>query len=237
MRRHTTAAVAVIVALLLAACGGTESTTTTKAEIPLEIIPRTYDQFSAQPTACGAEAPGPVTPMQFDAPDDEALNPAAPPLAVIATSCGDITVELDPSIAPETVNSFVFLARQGYFNGTVFHRILPGFVTQGGDPTATGTGGPGYTIPDEFPPADTAYERGMLAMANAGPGTTGSQFFIMLDDAGLPPQFTIFGRVTDGLDVLEAIQSVPLGKSPTSPDPVPSTPLETVYIDTVSITQ
>jgi len=238
MKRLSLFATAIVAVLLLAACSGstvTETTTTTQAETPLEVVPHTYEQFRAQPTACGSEAPDPATPMQFDAPGDESLDPATPSIAVISTSCGDITVELDQSLAPETVNSFVFLAQQGYFDGTVFHRVIPGFVAQGGDQTATGTGGPGYALPDEFPPSDVPYDRGTLAMANAGSGTTGSQFFIVLDDTELPPQFTIFGRVTDGFDILDRIQDVPLGTSPTSPDPVPSTPLETIYIDTVSI--
>jgi cyclophilin family peptidyl-prolyl cis-trans isomerase len=227
-------------ALLLAACGGATDTTTTSTteipgEIPLEIVPSNYAQFRAQPTACGATAPAPVTEMQFATPADESVDPDAANIAVISTSCGDITVELDASLAPETVNSFVFLTRQGYFDGTVFHRVIPGFVVQGGDQTATGLGGPGYSIPDEFPPPTMTYERGTLAMANAGPGTTGSQFFIVLDDVGLPPQFTIFGHVTEGLDVLDLLQAVPLGAAPTSPDPTPSTPLETIYIDTLTI--
>ena len=253
MKRFAILIAVVAFSLLVAACGGssadtsttagsstTTSTTaaatpTTRTEVPLEVIPRTYEQFRAQPTACGAVAPEPVVPMEFVEPADEALDPSQPVTAVIETSCGEVTVELDPAEAPETVNSFVFLARQGYFDGTVFHRVIPGFVIQGGDPTATGTGGPGYTIPDEFPPAGTVYERGTLAMANAGPGTTGSQFFIVLEDTQLPPQFTIFGHVVDGFDVLDAFQQVPLGKSPTNPDPVPSTPLESIYIDTVTI--
>ncbi len=235
MRRLPLLTSIVVAALVLAACGGTASTTTTQAEVPLEVVPRTYEQFRAQPTACGAEAPAPLTEMQFDDWGDESLDPTTPNLAVISTSCGDITVELDPSLAPSTVASFMFLARQGYFDGTVFHRVIPGFVVQGGDPTATGTGGPGYTIPDEYPPADVAYERGVLAMANAGSGTTGSQFFIVLEDTELPPQFTIFGRVVEGFDVLDSFQLIPLGKAPGSPDPVPSTPLETIYVNTITI--
>jgi len=245
MRRLTILIALVASSLLVAACGGSTADTatttaptaisTTQATVPLEVVPRTYEQFRSQATACGADAPAPATEMEFDGPGDESLDPSAPVTAVISTSCGDITIELDPSIAPETVNSFVFLSRQGYFDGTVFHRVLPGFVIQGGDPTATGMGGPGYAIPDEFPPAGTVYTRGTLAMANAGPGTTGSQFFIVLEDVELPPQFTIFGHVTDGFDVLDAVPGVPLGASPASPDPVPSTPLETIYIDTVTI--
>ncbi len=143
--------------------------------------------------------------------------------------------QVGPSLAPETVNSFLFLASEGYFDGTVFHRVIPGFVAQGGDPTATGTGGPGYAVPDEFPHLRCAYDRGVLAMANAGPGTTGSQFFIMLADGGLPPQYSIFGWVTEGLEILDLLQEVPLGQSPTSPDPTPSTPLETIYINSVTV--
>lgn len=153
----------------------------------------------------------------------------------IVTSCGPIEVELDPSTAPETVNSFVFLAEEGYFDGTVSHRILPGFVMQAVDPTATGIDGPGYTIPDELPPQDFIYTRGTLAMANAGPGTTGSQFFIVLADVQLPPQFSVFGQVVAGFEVLDRIEEIPLGRAPTSADPSPSTPLETLYLDAVTI--
>jgi len=149
----------------------------------------------------------------------------------MSTSCGDIGIRLDPSLAPETVNSFVFLASEGYFDGTVLHRIVPGFIAQGGDQTATGTGGPGYVIPEEFPPPTVPYDRGVLAMANAGPGTTGSQFFVMLADGSLPLQYSIFGWITEGLEILDLLQEVPLGQSPTSPDPMPSTPLETISIN------
>jgi cyclophilin family peptidyl-prolyl cis-trans isomerase len=173
--------------------------------------------------------------MQFDAPADLGPSPDEAVAVTMSTSCGDIGIRLDPSIAPETVNSFMFLASKGYFDGTAFHRVIPGFVAQGGDQTATGTGGPGYVIPDEFPPPAVAYNRGVLAMANAGPGTTGSQFFVMLEDGGLPPQYSIFGWVTEGLEVLDRLQGVPLGQSATSPDPMPSTPLETIYIDSITV--
>jgi len=234
MKRLSIVTASVVAALILTACGGSESTTTTTVpEVPLEVVPSSYIQFRGQPTACGAEAPEPLTPMEFDAPTDMGLDPSTPVLVTMSTSCGDIVIELQPAIAPETVNSFVFLATEGYFDGTVFHRVIPGFVAQGGDQAATGLGGPGYTIPDEFPPPGVGYDRGVLAMANAGPGTTGSQFFIVVEDTELPPQFAIFGRVVDGLDVLDRLQEVPLGISPTSPDPVASTPLETIYVDTI----
>lgn len=186
MRRLAIVTAAIVAALLLAACGGTDSTTTTttttRPEVPLDIVPSNYVQFRGQPTACGAVAPAPLSPMEFDAPADMGLDPSIAIRATMSTSCGDLEIELDPGIAPETVNSFVFLATEGYFDGTVLHRVIPGFVAQGGDQTATGTGGPGYTIPDEFPSPGMGYERGTLAMANAGPGTTGSQFFIVVED-------------------------------------------------------
>ncbi|MCB1247679.1 MAG: peptidylprolyl isomerase [Acidimicrobiia bacterium] len=172
--------------------------------------------------------------MQFTEPTDEAVG--EPIRATITTSCGLIVIELDPELAPETVNSFVFLAEQGYFDGSVSHRVLPGFMMQAGDPTATGRGGPGYTVPDEFPEEGFVYQRGVVAMANAGSGTTGSQFFIMFDTADwLPPAYTVIGEVVEGLDVLDRIATVPLGHAPTSPDPSPSTPLETVYLETVTV--
>ncbi|MDJ0923399.1 MAG: peptidylprolyl isomerase [Acidimicrobiia bacterium] len=255
---------AVAASVLLAACGGSDSdtdgfdagdatattrgepttttttaapptTTTTSPETTLPPLPPSdYAGFVAQPTACEALAPAQIAPMVFSGPEDQGLDPAVPLQAVIATSCGDIAIELDPGIAPETVNSFVFLARAGYFDGTVSHRILPGFVLQAGDPTATGRDGPGYTIPDELPAAGFLYEKGVLAMANSGPDTSGSQFFIMFADAGLPPNYSVFGRVTEGFDTLERIAAIPLG--PNAFGEV-SVPLQTLYIEQISISE
>jgi cyclophilin family peptidyl-prolyl cis-trans isomerase len=120
-----------------------------------------------------------------------------------------MTIALDPQAAPRTVNSFVFLARYHYFDGIVFHRVIPGFVLQGGDPTGTGTGGPGYKFADELP-APGRYELGSLAMANAGPDTNGSQFFIISgrDGMGLPPSYSLFGKVVAGLETVAAIDAV-----------------------------
>lgn len=221
------------------AAGDTTTTaaipTTTVAEIPLESTrpPASYEEFRAQPTACGAEQPAPLTPMTFGAPDELALAADSRPSATVTTSCGDIVIELDPSIAPATVNSFVFLAEQGYFDGTAMHRVVPGFVVQAGDPDASGRGGPGYAIPDEFAASDFVYTAGTVAMANAGPGTSGSQFFVMLDDVQFPPQyqFNVFGRIVDGFDTLDRIVTLPLGAGPTGEV---SVPLETVYIERVS---
>jgi cyclophilin family peptidyl-prolyl cis-trans isomerase len=194
--------------------------------------PGDYAAFRDQSTACGAAPPAATTSQQYSAPQDLELDPTVKLLATITTSCGEIVIELDPAVAPETVNSFVFLANDGYFDGTVSHRIVPGFIVQAGDPTATGFGGPGYVIPDEFPPEDFVYTTGILAMANAGPSSTGSQFFIMLGDRGLPPLYSVYGVVVDGLDTLDRIQAIPLG--PTRTGEV-SVPLETVYIETVVI--
>jgi cyclophilin family peptidyl-prolyl cis-trans isomerase len=115
--------------------------------------------------------------------------------ATMVTSHGTMVIALDPLAAPKTVNSFVFLARYHYYDGIIFHRIIPGFVLQGGDPTGTGTGGPGYKFDDELP-APGRYQIGSLAMANAGPNTNGSQFFVISgpDGVRLPPQYALFGR-------------------------------------------
>jgi cyclophilin family peptidyl-prolyl cis-trans isomerase len=249
---HRTVVAAFVLALIVASCGGGDSdaapsttgigttapgaSTTTVAEIPLESTrpPVNYEEFRTQPTACGAGQPPPLTPETFPAPEDLALDPTSRPLATVATSCGEIVVELDPSIAPATVNSFVFLAERGYFEGTAIHRVVPGFVVQAGDPDASGRGGPGYAVPDEFAPADYVYAAGIVAMANAGPGTSGSQFFVVLEDVQFPAQyrFNVFGRVVDGFDTLERIAALPLGAGPTGEV---SVPLETVYIERVAV--
>jgi cyclophilin family peptidyl-prolyl cis-trans isomerase len=122
--------------------------------------------------------------------------------ATIATDRGDIVMDLDPRLAPRTVNNFVALARQGYYDGLTFHRVEPGFVIQGGCPQGTGTGGPGYKFADE--PVQGDYTQGAVAMANAGPDTNGSQFFICLEDLSgrLPKQYNLFGHVVEGIDVV-----------------------------------
>ncbi len=172
--------------------------------------------------------------MTFDAPEDQGLDASVPLTATITTSCGDIVVELYPELAPETVNSFVFLARSGYFDGSVSHRVVPEFVIQAGDPTATGRAGPGYTIPNELPEPGFLYEEGALAMANAGSNTTGSQFFIVLADAPLPNFYNYFGKVVTGFDTIERIAEIPLGQSLSGEV---SVPLETLYIESVDIAE
>ncbi|MGI6103059.1 MAG: peptidylprolyl isomerase [Patescibacteria group bacterium] len=124
--------------------------------------------------------------------------------AVIRTSKGEIRIALFADEAPLTVSNFVFLAEDGFYDGLTFHRVEPGFVIQGGDPRGNGTGGPGYRFADE--PVKRPYNRGIVAMANSGPNTNGSQFFIMLQDNPLPPNYTIFGEVTAGMDVVDQIR-------------------------------
>ena len=130
--------------------------------------------------------------------------------AHIETEHGTIEFELLEELAPKTAENFATLAKRGYYDGIIFHRVVPGFVIQGGDPTGTGTGGPGYQLPDE--PVTLPYSRGTVAMANAGPNTNGSQFFICLQDLPqLPPKYTIFGQVTSGLKAVDAIAAAPTG--------------------------
>jgi cyclophilin family peptidyl-prolyl cis-trans isomerase len=147
--------------------------------------------------------------------------------AEMVTSKGNMVIALDPIAAPKTVNNFVFLARYHYYEGIVFHRVIPGFVLQGGDPTGTGRGGPGYQFEDELPKPGR-YELGSLAMANAGPNTNGSQFFVISGRNGvqLPPQYSLFGKVIDGLDVVATIDG--LGSQS-------GTPKELVSISSVTI--
>ena len=148
--------------------------------------------------------------QQFAEYPEMGIDPAKRYTATMDTSMGSMVIALDPIKAPKTVNSFVFLALNHYFDGIIFHRIINGFVCQGGDPTGTGRGGPGYRFEDELP-KDGEYKIGSFAMANAGPNTNGSQFFIISgpDGCRLPPAYSLFGQVVKGLDVVEAMQNVP----------------------------
>lgn len=154
--------------------------------------------------------------------------------AVVKTNLGDMTFDLLADESPLAVNSFVFLAREGYFDGVIFHRIIPGFMGQSGDPTGTGGGGPGYKYDIETPQGP--YIRGSLAMANAGPGTNGSQFFIVFDDltaqGRLSPDYSRFGQMTGGESALQALEATPVGPSARGE---PSRPLEEVRVSTIEI--
>lgn len=215
--------VVALVLLVPALLGGDESD-----------LPETYQAFRDQPTACGAEAPEPRDSSTFAEPQD--LGYSGTVTATLETSCGDIVIEMDADAYPATVNSFAFLARQGFYDGTAFHRIVPEFVIQGGDPDASGRGGPGYTIPDEFPSDDFVYEAGVVAMANSGRGTTGSQFFIVTGERGeaLSPTFNVVGRVVDGMDAVDRIASIEVTGTATREV---SDPTESVYIESISITE
>ena len=149
-------------------------------------------------------------------------------MATIQTNHGTLEIELDPSRSPTTVNNFVTLARDGFYDGVIFHRVIPGFMIQGGDPTGTGTGGPGYKFRDELE-GEGKYSRGTVAMANAGPNTNGSQFFIMHADYGLPHNYTIFGQLKSGHDALDSIAGTTTARG--------DKPVEDCVMESVTITE
>ncbi len=143
---------------------------------------------------------------QYKSPPGLVIDPARQYAATLHTEAGDIELELFASDVPVTVNNFVFLAREGFYDGVTFHRVIPGFMAQTGDPTGTGTGGPGYRFRDER--ASNTHETGTLSMANAGPNTNGSQFFICFEpQPHLNGKHTVFGKVTQGMAALNAIQA------------------------------
>jgi len=170
---------------------------------------------------------------QWSSPPALALDPNAKYTATIKTSQGEMKADLFSKDAPNTVNNFVFLARENFYDGVVFHRIIKDFMIQTGDPTGTGMGGPGYKFSDELN-TPQGYERGTLAMANAGPNTQGSQFFICHTDlkSRLPKNYTAFGQVTQGLETLDAIAGVPVAASSTGER---SKPQNEVKIESVTI--
>ena len=167
--------------------------------------------------------------QKFDAAPEMGIDPSKRYTATMETSMGTLDIALDPIAAPITVNNFVFLAAQHYYDGVIFHRIINGFVCQGGDPDGNGRGGPGYKFVDELPKAGK-YQIGSLAMANAGPNTNGSQFFLISGPSGvqLPPAYSLFGQVVKGLDIVEMMQNVPTGPG--------DRPKDDVVIRSVSIT-
>jgi cyclophilin family peptidyl-prolyl cis-trans isomerase len=143
-------------------------------------------------------------PARYDAAPEMTIDASKPYSAVLHTEKGDITLRMLADVAPQSVNSFLFLAREGFYDDCTFHRVIPGFVAQAGDPTGSGSGGPGYRIPDEL--SSRPFVAGTVGMANAGPNTNGSQFFIVLDEAPhLTGRYTLFAEVESGMDVAEAI--------------------------------
>jgi peptidyl-prolyl cis-trans isomerase B (cyclophilin B) len=202
------------VALLVAGCGGGDNepaattaaaTTVTSSTSALELTP-CKPVKSPEPKPDGGQKP-----------PASSLDTGKTYNLVVETSCGSFTIKLDQKKAPKTAASLVSLAESGFFDGTTFHRVVPGFVIQGGDPTGTGAGGPGYKTVD-VPPPGTAYTEGVVAMAKAGseaPGTSGSQFFVVTGaDAGLPPEYAVVGKVTAGLDTVLAIDKLGVGDGP-----------------------
>ena len=155
---------------------------------------------------------------QYDSPPALTIDSEKSYTATIETSAGSMVADLFAADAPNTVNNFAFLAGDGFYDDVIFHRVISGFMIQGGDPTGTGSGGPGYRFDDE--PVTRSYDRGTLAMANAGPNTNGSQFFIMHADYALPPNYTIFGKLTQGVEVVDAIAGAQTGPNDRPAEPV-----------------
>jgi peptidyl-prolyl cis-trans isomerase B (cyclophilin B) len=187
-----TAAAASLALILLVGCGGGGGKTSSVA----------------LPAGCSdVSAPAPKQ-VRLGRPTERLGGPAT---ATVDTTCGSFAIALDTKTSPKTTASFAYLARHGFYDDTTFHRIIPGFVVQGGDPTGTGTGGPGYSV-DEPPPQDLSYTRGVVAMAKSQaepPGRSGSQFFVVTTaDAGLTPDYALLGRVSSGMDVVQRIEQL-----------------------------
>lgn len=183
---------------------------------------------------CWSEEPGMAAGhMQWSTPPETVIDPASSYVATIETNRGTIVADLYASQAPETVNNFICLASEGYYDGLIFHRVIRDFMIQTGDPTGTGRGGPGYSFADELPGDDLDYNEGVLAMANSGPNTNGSQFFINHgNNAGrLDKNYTIFGQVTEGMDVVDTIATVPVTASPTGEQSVPAATITVLSIE------
>ena len=208
-----------LVVLLLAACGGEEETSSTAS--PRATLAPTVAASAqpSQPAACKSPsltAPE-VTVKQYDKAPDMTIDAAKKYTAIVKTVRGDFTIELWPDLAPQHVNSFVFLARDHYFDGVTFHRVIPGFVAQAGDPTGTGSGGPGYTLPAEF--TNEPYIRGVVGMARSSdPNSAGSQWFVTYANAAnLNGLYTVFGKVTQGMDVVDCITPRDPSRNPNLP--------------------
>jgi cyclophilin family peptidyl-prolyl cis-trans isomerase len=214
LRRAACALCLPALAALLAACGGGSSSGSRTA------ASEAHGCSTVEPAAAS------VTKPTFAKPPPMTIDRSARYRATMVTSCGTIVIALDAKAAPLTVNNFVFLARKGFYDGLTFHRVVKGFVIQGGDPAGDGTGGPGYEFRDELP--SDGYPLGSVAMANSGPNTNGSQFFIVTGTASLPNDYSRFGRVVTGLAVARKIESL---ADPNGDEK----PIQTVWIDSVTI--
>ncbi len=232
-RRMLAFGAAALASAALTACGS--SGTATQTPLP---TPKPANTVAPTAPAAAASNPGDVASRnaKYKSPPPMTIDKSKKYTATIATNKGTMKADLFVDTAPITVNNFVFLANDHFYDGVIFHRIVAGFVIQGGDPTGTGGGGPGYKFPDEPIPANRAYEKGTLAMANSGPNTNGSQFFICLDNltakGALPKQYTIFGKVTEGLDVVDKIAATPTKVDQRGEKSVPT---EKVFMESVTI--
>lgn len=228
-----------IVAVLVAAVVGVIVLVVMNRNTPqppnVVISPLSQSSFTASspsptPTSIPTATPVPPTisaiPTKTPGPPEMTIDPKKLYTAVLHTDKGDIEIALNAKETPITTNNFVYLAQSGYYNGTPFHRVIKGFMIQGGDPKGNGSGGPGYTFNDE--PFTGAYLRGTVSMANAGPNTNGSQFFIMHADTSLPKNYVIFGKVTKGLEVVDAIATAPVIQSPSGEQSKPLTPVRVI---------
>ena len=204
-----------------------QGTSTLPQRTPVSLTPVTPGATITGDTPCPKPDGTSQRTTVFAKPPPRCIDPNKSYSAEFRTTRGTFVISLDPKGAPNTVNNFVVLARYKFFEGIPFHRIIPGFVVQVGDPLATGTGGPGYKFDDELP-KQGAYKIGSVAMANSGPNTNGSQFFIITGEAGviLPPKYSHFGTVTQGLDAVKSIEAVGTPEGP---------PTEQVIIQSVSI--
>jgi cyclophilin family peptidyl-prolyl cis-trans isomerase len=231
------AALLVLTTLFLAACGSKDESGSDGATVaaPTEAAANA-DVASGcwKATDRGQASGSDNTPLQWKQPPASILRAGKHYTATLTTNKGAFDVEFYSEDAPNTVNNFVCLAKAGYYDNTPFHRILSDFVIQGGDPTGTGRGGPGYEFPDE--PIKRTYDVGTLAMANAGPNTNGSQFFVVVGQSGteLPPNYTIFGKVTEGMDVVNAIAQTPTKVGDTREK---SVPVEPIVLQSVTVAE
>ncbi len=233
-RPSLTAGLVLLVAgtLLAAACGGSDDGAGGTGAGPAATVAATAP---AEGTCTDRAPDPPPDPKSYPAPPPQTIDTSRSYTATLTTSCGDIVIALDAAAAPATVNNFVFLARQGFYDGLTFHRVVAGFVIQGGDPTGTGSGDAGYAFDDELP--DDGYPTGSVAMANSGPNTNGSQFFIVTGDGSqLPNDYSRFGKVTSGLDVAQRIEG--FADPDADPgDPATQKPTQPIYIYGVTITE
>ena len=228
-------AVVVGVALIISVSGGSDSTSTSDTTVDTAATAPAEGRAITGETPCPAVDGSEARASTFENAPSNCLDASKTYTAVVTTNKGEFSIVLDQTKAPLAANNFVTLARYKYFDNTQCHRAILDFVVQCGDPTATGSGGPGYSFADELPQAGE-YKLGSIAMANSGPNTNGSQFFIITGDQGvtLPPSYTLFGQVTSGLDT-----TVPALNAASNPDPAANgvPPLETLTIVSVVITE